>query len=73
LTGFLKLQGLPARVQRLELGGSPTVDEPLPPKAKWKHHKRYQRLRNQAEALERAIKSRRFAEPTKVFAYHLPA
>jgi hypothetical protein len=44
-------------------------------KAKWKHRKRYQRLRSQAEGLERAIKSRRFTQPiaTKVFVYRMPA
>jgi len=36
---------------RLELGGFPSINEALPKKAKWKHRKRYQRLRNQVERL----------------------
>jgi hypothetical protein len=59
---------------RLELGGSPTVDEPLPLKAKWKHRRHYQRLRKQAESLEKASKACRAKPvPFKAFAYHVAA
>jgi hypothetical protein len=59
---------------RLKLGGLPAIDEPFPRKAKWKHRKGYQRLRNHAEELEKAAKRCR-AKPTpiKVFAYHVSA
>ena len=59
---------------RLELGGLPSINEAFPAKAKWKHHKRYQRLRNQVERLEGPIKRYRFEKPidTRVFAYGLP-
>ena len=59
---------------RLELGGLPSINEALPKKAKWKHRKRYQRLRNQVERLEGPIKCYRFQKPidTRVFAYGQP-
>ena len=58
---------------RLELGGLPDVNEPLAPKARWRHRRRYQRLRRQVQALEGAIGSRRFRRPLdiRVFAYHV--
>jgi hypothetical protein len=57
---------------RLELGGWPDIREPLPPKAKWKHKKRYQRLRNQVQALEAQAKQTRFRKhiDIRTFAYH---
>ncbi len=36
-----------SKLRLTQLGGWPDIREPLPPKAKWKHKKRYQRLRNQ--------------------------
>jgi hypothetical protein len=59
---------------RLQLGGLPNINEPFPAKRKWAHRKRYQRLRNQAQALEGKAKARRFHKPveTKIFAYHVP-
>jgi hypothetical protein len=59
---------------RLELGGFPSINEALPKKAKWKHRKRYQRLRNRVERLEAEIRSYRFqkAIDTRVFAYGVP-
>jgi hypothetical protein len=58
---------------RLELGGLPDINEPFAAKRKWAHRKRYQRLRNQAKALETAISPKRFRKPidTRIFAYHL--
>src|SRR5215475_6201889 len=58
---------------RLELGGWPDIREPMPSKPKWKHKRRYQRLRNQAQALEAAANTRRFRKPipTQLFAYHV--
>jgi hypothetical protein len=49
------------------------IREPLPPKAKWKHKKRYQRLRNQVQALEAEAKQTRFRKDIDVraFAYHV--
>src|SRR5215468_5462053 len=41
---------LQASKLRLKLGGWPDINEPMPAKPKWKHKKRYQRLRNQAQA-----------------------
>jgi hypothetical protein len=57
---------------RLELGGLPDIREPLPPKPKWNHKKRYQRLRNQVQALE-AQANRRFRKQIDIrtFAYHI--
>jgi hypothetical protein len=58
---------------RLALGGLPDVNEPLAPKAKWRHRRTYQRLRGQVQALEAAIGSRRFRKPleTRIFAYQV--
>jgi hypothetical protein len=60
---------------RLELGGLPNNKEALPPKRKWAHRRRYQRLRSQVQALEGAIKPKRFRKPIdiRIFAYHLPS
>ena len=38
------------------LGGTPDMNEPLAPKAKWKHRKTYRKVRNQVQLLESAIK-----------------
>jgi hypothetical protein len=56
----------------LKLGGLPDMREPLPPRSKWKHKKRYQRLRNQAQVLE-AQASRHFRKQIDIrtFAYHI--
>jgi hypothetical protein len=64
---------LAAAKLRLTLGGLPSTDEPIPLKAKWKHRKRYQRLRNQVQALESAIKPNRLRKPIdiRIFAYHV--
>ena len=63
---------LSAAKLRLKLGGWPDLREPLPPKAKWKHKKRYQRLRNQIQALEAEAKQTRFRKDIDIrtFAYH---
>jgi hypothetical protein len=47
--------------------------EPLPPKPKRKHKKRYQRLRNQAQALEAQANQTRFRKQIDIrtFAYHV--
>jgi hypothetical protein len=58
---------------RLKLGGWPDIREPLPPKPKRKHKKRYQRLRNQAQALEAQANQTRFRKQIDIrtFAYHV--
>jgi len=55
------------------MGGWPDIREPFPPKAKWKHKKRYRRLRNQAQALEAQAKRTRFRKQIDIrtFAYHV--
>jgi hypothetical protein len=60
---------------RLELGGLPNNKEALPAKRKWAHQRRYLLLRSQVQALETAIKPKRFRKPIdiRVFAYHLPS
>jgi hypothetical protein len=60
---------------RLELGGLPDSKEALAAKRKWAHRRRYQRLRSQLQALEAAIKPKRFLKPIdiRIFAYHLPS
>jgi hypothetical protein len=57
-----------------KLGGLPSIDEPIAPKAKWKHRARYQRLRNQVRALEASAKPK-LAQPIPIqaFVYHLPS
>ena len=64
---------LQASKLRLKLGGWPDITEPLPPKLKWKHKKRYRKLRNQAQALEAQVSRTRFRKriPTQLFAYHV--
>jgi hypothetical protein len=49
------------------------IREPMPSKPKWKHKKRYQTLRNQAEALEAQAKRTRFRKEVDIrtFAYHV--
>jgi len=37
---------------RLELGGLPDIDEPIPAKPKWTRRRTYQRIRNEIQALE---------------------
>jgi hypothetical protein len=63
---------LAAAKLRLKLGGWPDIREPLPRKAKWKHEKRYQRLRNQVHALEAQAKQTRFRKEIDIrtFGYH---
>jgi len=58
---------------RLKLGGWRDIREPLPPRAKWKHKKCYQCLRNQAQALEAKAKQTRFRKEIDIrtFAYHV--
>jgi hypothetical protein len=58
---------------RLALGGVPDIREPLPPKVKWKHKQRYQRLRNQVHSLEVQAKQTRFRKEIDIraFAYHV--
>ena len=58
---------------RLELGSLPDTEEAIAPKAKWRHHRTYQRLRGQIRALEAAIGPRRFRRPldTRIFAYRV--
>jgi len=57
---------------RLELGGWPDIREPLPPKAKWKHHRTYNKARKRLDNLEAPIKAYRFKRllSTQLFAYH---
>jgi hypothetical protein len=64
---------LAAAKLRLKLGGWPDITEPLPPKAKWKHRKRYHRLRNQVQELEAQAKQTRFRKKIDIrtFAYHV--
>jgi hypothetical protein len=70
--GHFSRKRLAACKLRLKLGGWPDAHEPLPPKAKWKHKKRYLRLRNQAQALEAQAKQTRFRKDIDIrtFAYH---
>ena len=58
---------------RRELGGLPGVNETIAPKAKWRHRRTYQRVRERIRALESAIGSKRFPKPldTRIFAYHV--
>jgi hypothetical protein len=58
---------------RLELGGLPDLKEAIAPKAKWRPRRTYQRLRDQARALEAAIGRRRFRKllDTRILAYHV--
>jgi hypothetical protein len=64
---------LTAAKLRLKLGCWPDIREPLPPKAKWKHHKRYQKLRNQIQELETQANRTRFRKQIDIrtFAYHV--
>jgi hypothetical protein len=62
-----------AKLRLTQLGGWPDIREPLPPKAKWKHKKRYQRLRNQVQVLETQANRTRFRKQIDIrtFAYHV--
>jgi hypothetical protein len=64
---------LTAAKLRLKLGGWPDIRQPMPCKPKWKHNKRYQRLRNQAQALEAQAKRTRFRKQIdfRTFAFHV--
>jgi hypothetical protein len=58
---------------RLQIGGWPDINEPMPSKPKWTRRRTYQRVRNEIEALEATAKTRRFRKPlsTQLFAYHV--
>jgi len=58
---------------RLRLGGWPDLNEAVPPKAKWRHRRTYQRLCRQIQTLEAAIGRRPFNKPldTRIFAYQV--
>jgi hypothetical protein len=45
----------------------------MPPKAKWKHRKHYQKLRNQIQELETQANRTRFRKQIDIrtFAYHV--
>ena len=45
---------------RLQLGGLPDINEPLPLKPKWTRRRTYQRLRNEIQALEAKAKTKTF-------------
>jgi hypothetical protein len=62
-----------SKLRLTQLGGWPDIREPLPLKAKWKHHKRYHRLRNQVQALEAQANRIRFRKQIdiRIFAYHV--
>jgi len=64
---------LQAAKLRLQLGGCPDINEPLPPKRAGKHRKHHQHIINQVKALETPIKTYRFRKQlnTKLFAYHI--
>jgi len=64
---------LAASKLRIQIGSWPDINEPIAPKPKWKHKRRYQALRNQVEALETQAKQTRFRKsiPTQLFAYHV--
>ena len=64
---------LAAAKLRLKLGGWPDIREPLPPKPKWRHLKRYERIRNEIQALEAKAKQTRFRKQIDIrtFAYHV--
>ena len=58
---------------RLGLGGWPDINEAIAPKAKWKHRRTYQRVRERIQALETAIGRSRFRKPLdgRIFAYQV--
>jgi hypothetical protein len=64
---------LQASKLRLQLGGLPDINEPLPPKSKWTRRRTYQRIRNEIQSLEAKTNARRFRKPLspRVFAYHI--
>jgi hypothetical protein len=64
---------LAAAKLRLKLGGFPDIREPFPRKAKWKHEKRYQRIRHQIQALEAQAKQTCFRTEIDIrtFSYHV--
>jgi hypothetical protein len=55
----------------LKLGGLPDIAEPLPPKPKWKHKKRYHDLRNHVQALETKAICFRKETDVRTFAYYV--
>jgi len=64
---------LAASKLRLQLGGLPDINEPIPSKPKWTRRRTYQRIRNEIQALEAKARTRRFRKPlsTQLFAYHV--
>ena len=63
---------LQASKLRLQIGGWPDINEPMPAKPKWTRRKTYQHVRNKIQALEATAKTRRFRKPipTQIFAYY---
>ena len=64
---------LAASKLRLQLGGLPDINEPVPSRPKWKHHRTYNKARKELDKLEAPIKAHRFKQPlnTRLFAYHV--
>lgn len=64
---------LAASKLRLQLGGLPSIDEPIALKAKWKHQQTYKNARKQLDRLEAPIKAYRFRKPlsASLFAYYV--
>jgi hypothetical protein len=58
---------------RLSLGGLPSLTEAIAPKAQWKHHTTYFKVRKQLDNLETPIKTHRFKKSlsTQLFAYSI--
>src|SRR5262249_4116229 len=54
---------LAASKLRLQLGGWPDINEPVPSKPKWKRHRSYNKARKELDKLEAPIKTHRFKQP----------
>jgi hypothetical protein len=62
-----------SKLRLLQLGSLPDIREPMPCKAKWKHHRTYNKAREHLDKLEAPIKAHRFKKPlsTQLCAYHI--
>jgi hypothetical protein len=59
-----------SKLRLTQLGSLPDINEPFPPKPKWKHHRTFYKARKQLDILEAPIKAHRFKKSlsTQLFA-----
>jgi hypothetical protein len=62
-----------SKLRLTQLGGWPDINEPMPSKPKWKHHRTYNKVRKELDNLEAKAKQTCFRKQIDIrtFAYHV--